>query len=429
MTSADRMTDLERREGMTPKTLTLLREGYSLSRLQADALAGLTVAIVALPLSMAIAIASGVSPERGLFTAIVGGFIVSLLGGSRFQIGGPAGAFIVLVGETVALHGLDGLFLATMMAGVMLVALGLFRLGGLIRLVPHSVTAGFTAGIGAIILVSQLRDLLGLTLAGPEPGGVLEKVPVLAAALPGASPAAIGLSALTIVLVTTIRRLHPALPSLLIAVVAGTALASLLDLPIDTVLSRFGPVPSMLPPPALPPVSTEKALAVLPSAIAIALLGGIESLLSAVVADRMGERRHRPDIELAAQGVANIVTPLFGGITVTGTIARTATNVRAGATSPVAGMLHAVFLAGLMLAAAPLLGLIPLPVLAGILAVVAWNMLEFGEGWRIARVSRLEGAAFAATCLLTVLVDLVAGIAVGAAMVHGGRLMARLTRR
>jgi len=354
----------------------VLREGYGLAQLRRDAVAGLTVAIVALPLSMAIAIASGASPAQGLVTAIVGGFLVSALGGSRFQIGGPAGAFIVLVSATAARHGMDGLVLATFFSGLMLAATGLLRLGTFIKFIPFLVTIGFTAGIAVIILASQLRELLGLSLAGPEPGPLLEKLPALWQAPPSASPAAIALATGTAATIVALRILRPHWPGMLVAVAGASAAAALLGLDASTIGWRFGGIPSGLPAPALPDLSPARILAVLPDALAFALLGAIESLLSAVVADGMTGRRHRSKCELVAQCVANLGTALFGGFCVTGTIARTATNVRAGAHGPVSGMLHAAFLLLFMLVAAPMVSYVLLDALAGVLVVVAWNMVE-----------------------------------------------------
>ncbi|HEV2559369.1 MAG TPA: SulP family inorganic anion transporter [Microvirga sp.] len=400
-------------ELFTPKLVSVLRRGYGLPQLQADMVAGLTVAIVALPLSMAIAIASGAGPERGLYTAIVGGFLISALGGSRYQIGGPAGAFIVLVAASIERHGFSGFLLATLLAGLMLIAIGFLRLGSYIRYIPHPVTIGFTAGIAVIIFASQIRDLLGLTLAGREPAALLPKVDALWAAAPTASPAAIGVAAGTIALILALRRYRPTWPGFLIAVVAASAAVSLAHLPVETIGSRFGGIPNALPLPQLPTITAERILEVLPDALAFALLGGIESLLSAVVADAMGGTRHRSNMELVAQGVANVGCAFFGGICATGTIARTATNVRSGAFSPVAGMLHAAFLLAFMLFAAPLASYIPLAALAGILAVVAWNMAERHEFWSILRRSRGEAAVLLATFLTTLLRDLTEGIVVG----------------
>lgn len=395
-----------------PKLATTLVEGYGLADLRHDALAGLTVAIVALPLSMAIAIASGVSPDRGLYAAIVGGFVVSALGGSRFQIGGPAGAFIVLVSATVARFGVDGLVLAVLLSGAMLTLLGLLRLGSLIRHIPHAVTVGFTAAIAVTILASQLKDLFGLRLAGPEPGPVVPKLAALANAAPTASVAAFGVALGVIAIALAIRRLRPLWPSMLVAVAAASAFAALGHLPVETIGSRFGGIPHGLPAPHLPAITAAKLLAILPAALSFTLLGGIESLLSAVVADGMTGRRHRSNMELTAQGLANMASAMFGGIAVTGTIARTATNVRAGARSPVAGMLHAAFLLAFMLLAAPLASYVPVSALAGVLVVVAWNMAEKGEIARLLRSPR-TGLVLAATFVLTVLRDLTSGILAG----------------
>jgi sulfate permease, SulP family len=399
-----------------PKLVTVWREGYGLGDFRADVFAGLTVAIVALPLSMAIAIASGVTPDRGLYTAVVGGFIVSLLGGSRFQIGGPAGAFIVLVAVTVERHGVDGVILATLMAGVLLVAAGLLRIGTYIKFIPYPVTVGFTAGIAVIIFASQLRDLAGITLNAKEPSEFVPKLVALAGGLATVNPSAVGVSIVSIAIIAGLRRWRPSWPGILIAV-ALTAIASVvLSLPVETIGSRFGGIPRELPSPALPVFSLAKAQAVLPDAIAFALLAAIESLLSAVVADGMTGRRHRSNCELVAQGAANIGSALFGGICVTGLIARTATNIRAGARSPVAGMLHAVFLLLFMLIAAPLASYIPLAALASVLVVVAWTMAEKHEFATLIRSSRGDAVVLLATFLLTVFRDLTEGILVGFAL-------------
>jgi SulP family sulfate permease len=397
----------------TPKLVTILREGYRLSHLRADALAGLTVAIIALPLSMAIAIASGVTPDRGLFTAIAGGFLVSALGGSRFQIGGPAGAFIVLVAATVAAHGVEGLLLATMMSGVILLAIGFLRLGTFIKYIPYPVTVGFTSGIALIIFASQIKELLGLRLDAPEPGALIGKLAALARAWPTVNPATVAVAALAIGAILIVRRLRPGWPAFLIAAALATIFAWALGLPVQTIASRFGGIPQSLPSPRLPPISLATVIALLPAALSFALLGGIESLLSAVVADSMTGRRHRSNCELVAQGVANIAAPLFGGFCVTGTIARTAANVRAGAHGPVAGMLHAVFLLGFMFVAAPLLGYVPLAALAGVLTVVAWNMAERHAFATLVRASRGDAVVLLSTFLLVVFRDLTTGIVVG----------------
>jgi SulP family sulfate permease len=403
-------------ELFTPKLMTVLREGYHLPQFKADLIAGLTVAIVALPLSMAIAIASGVGPERGLFTAIVGGFIVSLLGGSRFQIGGPAGAFIVLVAATVDRHGVDGLILATMMSGIFLVITGYLRLGTYIKFIPYPVTVGFTAGIAVIIFSSQLHDLFGLTLAGKEPGELVPRLIALGEAAGTTNVSALAIAILTIAIIAALKRWRPSWPGFLVAIAAASLAVAAFGLPVETIGTRFGGIPRMLPEPTLPAFSADKALAVLPDAIAFALLGAIESLLSAVVADGMTGRRHRSNCELVAQGFANIGSALFGGICVTGTIARTATNVRSGAHGPVSGMLHSAFLLLFMLVAAPLAAYIPLAALAGLLAVVAWNMVEKPAFAALLRSSPGDAVVLLATFGLVIFRDLTTGIVVGFAL-------------
>ncbi|MBN8980305.1 MAG: SulP family inorganic anion transporter [Rhizobiales bacterium] len=395
-----------------PKIVTVLREGYSLHDLRVDAVAGLTVAIVALPLSMAIAIASGTTPDRGLYAAIFGGFLVSLLGGSRFQIGGPAGAFIVLVAASMARHGVDGVLLATMIAGAVLMLAGFLRIGSYVRYIPYPVTIGFTAGIAVIIFASQIRDLFGLHLSGSEPGELVAKLTTLARAAPTVNVVAVAISVVTIVVILGLKKIRPAWPGMLIAVALTAVAAGLFALPVETIGTRFGGIPQNFPLPSLPEITSAKIIAVLPDAAMFAFLGAIESLLSAVVADGMTGRRHRSNSELVAQGVANIGSAIFGGICVTGTIARTATNVRAGARGPVAGMLHSAFLLAFMLLAAPLASFIPLATLAGVLAVVAWNMAEKHEFAQLLRAPD-TAAVLLTTFLLTIFIGLAEGIAVG----------------
>jgi sulfate permease, SulP family len=399
-------------ELFTPKLVTVLREGYGIGQFRQDALAGLTVAIVALPLSMAIAIASGVGPDRGLYTAIIGGFLVSLLGGSRFQIGGPAGAFIVLIAAIVERHGYDGLVLATVIAGLIMMAVGFLRLGAYVKYIPYPVTVGFTAGIAVIIFASQLRELFGLTLA-QEPAAFMPKIAALWDARGTFNPEALGVGCLALAIILGLRRYRPSWPGLLIAVVAASLAVWLFHLDVATVGSRFGGVPSTLPAPALPAFTWEKFHAVLPDAFAIALLGAIESLLSAVVADGMTGRRHRSNCELVAQGTANIGSVLFGGIPVTGTIARTATNIRSGAKGPVSGIMHALYLLLFILVAAPLAAHIPLASLGAVLAIVSWNMAEKDEFAVLVRASAGDRLVVLATFGLTVLTELTTAIAVG----------------
>jgi sulfate permease, SulP family len=406
-------------ELFTPKLVTVFREGYGASAFRADVVAGVTVAMVALPLSMAIAKASGASPDRGLYTAIVGGFLISLLGGSRFQIGGPAGAFIVLVAASIERHGFDGFLLATLLAGIILTVVGFLKLGTYIKYIPHPVTVGFTAGIAVIIFSSQISDLFGLTLPGREPAALVPKLEALAAAAGTVSPGAVVVAAVSLALILVLRRLRPHWPGFLIAIVLASLLATALGgagFDIATIGTKFGGIPSTLPSPTLPAMSFAKVQAVLPDAIAIAFLGGIESLLSAVVADGMSGRRHRSNCELVAQGVANVACSFFGGLCATGTIARTATNVRSGARGPVSGIIHSLTLLLLMLVAAPLASYIPLATLAAVLAIVSWNMAEKAEFAAILRRSRGDSAVLLATFFLTVFRDLTEGIAVGVVM-------------
>jgi sulfate permease, SulP family len=402
-------------EQFTPKLWSQLKEGYSLADFRADAIAGLTVAIVALPLSMAIAIASGLKPEQGLYTAIVGGFLVSALGGSRFQIGGPAGAFIVLIAAVVGRQGYDGLVLATFMAGVMMILIGALRLGNLVRLIPQAVLVGFTAGIAVIIFASQIKELLGLTLA-QEPAAILPKLAALWQALGTVNLAALAIAALGLAIIVLQRKHRPNWPGLLIAVAVAAALTAVFGIDVATIGTRFGGVPSSLPPFALPEFTLDRMIKVFPDALAITLLGAIESLLSAVVADGMTGRRHRSNGELVAQGVGNMGAVCFGGMPVTGTIARTATNIRAGAKGPVSGMLHAVYLLVFMLIAAPLATHIPLAALGAVLAIVCWNMAEKHEFRRLLTGGWRTSVVLLATFGLTVFVDLIAGIGVGCAL-------------
>jgi sulfate permease, SulP family len=395
-----------------PKLVTLIAEGYSFEAFRSDVTAALTVAVVALPLSMAIAVASGVEPVRGLYTSIVGGFLVSALGGSRFQIGGPAGAFIVLVSATVARFGVDGLLITVFLSGMMLAVIGLSRLGALIRYIPHAVTIGFTWGIAVTILASQLKDLGGLTLSGAEPGSFFPKLIALGQALPTINPSAFVVGAFSAALIFALQRWRPAFPAMLTAVTCASVGTHLFHLPLETIGSHFGGVPSGLPMPHMPLFTVQRLIDVFPAALSFTLLGGVESLLSAKVADGMTGRKHRYNMEVVAQGIANMASALFGGISVTGTIARTATNIRAGARSPLSGMLHAASILVFMVALAPLASFIPLSALAGVLVVVCWNMAEKREfiallaNWR-------TGLVLITTFGLTLLKDLTFGIVAG----------------
>ena len=396
---------------MQPKILTTLRT-YDRDQFLGDLVAGVTVAMVALPLSLAIAIASGAGPEKGIVTAIVGGFLISLLGGSRVQIGGPTGAFIVVVYGVIAEHGYDGLVLATLMAGGIMLVAGLLRAGSLVAYVPEPVINGFTIGIAVIIATSQLKDLLGLSVA-QVPADFLAKIETLWAARDTFSPLALGLGVGTMVLITVLRRLAPKWPGLIVAVGVSSALVALAALPLDTIQSRFGDLPRNLPLPVLPEISLGRLTELLPSALVIAFLASIESLLSAMVADKMIGGHHRPNAEVMAQGYANIGSALFGGLPATGAIARTATNVRAGGKTPVAGIVHALTILVVMLVAAPLAGYLAMPALAGLLVLTAWNMSEPHKwrGYMQGRVS--DRVLLLLTMLLTVFADLTVAIGVG----------------
>lgn len=397
-----------------PKILTTLRD-YSWSLFRSDCIAGATVAMVALPLSLAIAIASGADPAKGLVTAIVGGLFVSLLGGSRVQIGGPTGAFIVVVFGVIADYGYDGMVLATAMAGLILLVAGFLRMGRLIAFVPESVVQGFTIGIAIVIAVSQIADFLGLQLSAP-PAEFFGKIAALWAVRGTFSPSALVIAAVTLGLIVLLRRLAPRFPGLVVAVALGSALVIWGGLPADTIASRFGALPSHLPLPALPDISFARLRELLPSALVIAFLAGVESLLSAMVADNMIGSRHRSNAELIAQGSANVASSLFAGLPVTGAIARTATNVRAGGRTPVSGIVHALVILAVMLVAAPLAGHLAMPALAALLMITAWNMSEPYKWRGFMQLPKRELALLLLTMVLTVVVDLTVAIGVGVAL-------------
>jgi SulP family sulfate permease len=400
------------RAEFTPKLFTVLREGYSVRQLPQDLMAGLIVGVVALPLAIAFAIASGVKPEQGLFTAIVAGLLISVFSGSRVQIGGPTGAFIVIIYGIVEKYGYDGLATATLLAGGLLIVMGLARLGTVIKFIPFPVTVGFTAGIALIILVGQVRDFFGLPMER-VPAEFLEKIPAFAAHLGSINPWAAAIAGATVLIILFWPRLTHRVPGSLVAILATTAAVQMLNLPIETIGSRFGSVPNTLPAPHLPNISWELCRQMFSPALTIALLAGIESLLSAVVADGMTERRHRSNMELVAQGVANIASPLFGGIPATGAIARTATNIKNGGRTPIAGIVHAVTLLLIMLFFGKWAALIPMATLAGILAIVAWNMSETHLFIKMFRGPKSDILVLVSTFLLTVLVDLTVAIQVG----------------
>ena len=408
-----------------PKILTTLKT-YDRAQFLADIFAGLTVALVALPLSIAIAIASGAEPGVGLVTAVVAGFVISALGGSRVQIGGPTGAFIVVVYGVIAEHGYDGLVTATFMAGIILVVSGWLRIGNLIRHVPEPVINGFTVGIAVIIATSQLRDALGLQ-ADKLPAEFFAKVEGMWAARNTLSLSAFAVTVATGILIVVLRRAWPKLPGIVFAVIAAALVVWLVGWRVETIGSRYGAIQSSLPMPRLPDLSPEKLAELFPSALTIAFLAGIESLLSAIVADRMVAGKHRPNAEVVAQGIANTASSLFAGLPATGAIARTATNVRAGGRTPVAGIAHALFILVFMLVAAPLANYLPMPALAAILLLTAWNMAEVDElKERLSPKARLsDRALLVLTMLLTVLVDLTVAIGVGVAI----GLALRISRR
>ncbi len=396
---------------MKPKLLTTARD-YSWRLFVGDALAGVTVALVALPLSIAIAIASGADPKAGLVTAVIAGFLISLLGGSKVQIGGPTGAFIVVVYGVIEQHGFDGLLLATLMAGLILIICGLLRAGRFIALVPEPVIEGFTVGIAIIIAVSQLKDLLGLSAAKAS-ADLIEALPALWSAREAINLAALAVGLFSIAGIALLRRIAPWFPGSLLVIAAASAAVALLTLPVETLYARFGALPSGLPTPSIPHVSIARISDLLPSAFVIAFLAAVESLLSAIVSDRMIGGKHRSNAELLAQGAANIASPLFGGLPATGAIARTATNVRAGGKTPMAGIVHALVILLITIGAGSLTGYLAMPALAGLLIVTAWAMSEphrWGERMRLRTGDRV---LLFLTMALTVLTDLTIAIAVG----------------
>ena len=398
-----------------PKLVITLREGYSGAHLASDALAGLTVAVLALPLSMAIAIAAGVTPDRGLVTSVVAGVLISAFGGSRYQIGGPAAAFIVIIANVVDKHGVGGLMTATFLAGCILIIAALLRLGSYIKYVPGPVILGFTSGIGVIIAVGQIKDLFGLQ--GDVPADFVRKLARLWEMKGTVNPWALTVGLGTLAVISALKAWRPAWPGLLVAVIAASGAAYLFTLPVDTIGSRFDGIPNAMPWPALPDLAWSKVVDVLPSTFTIAFLVGVESLLSAVAADAKTGGRHRSNVEILAQGLANIASPLFGGLPATGVIARTGTNITAGGKTPVAGVLHAVFVLTFMLLLAPLASHLALPCLAAVLLSVAWRLVDWREvSHFLTRAPFDDRLVLVATLALTVLVDLNVAIAVGVVM-------------
>jgi len=400
------------RPEFTPKLFSLWKAGIPREQLRKDVVSGVIVGIVALPLAIAFAIASGVPPDKGLITAIVAGLTVSFLGGSRVQIGGPTGAFIVIVYGIVQQHGVEGLIIATFMAGIMLVLLGLLRAGELLKFFPHTLIVGFTAGIALIILTTQVKELLGLRMDA-LPSGTVQQWMAYAGHLDGINPWAVGIAALSIALILGTPRITRFVPGPLAAIIVCTALAWGFQLPVESIAGRFGAIPQTLPMPHVPHVDLATLRELVQPAVAIALLGAIESLLSAVVADGMIGGRHRSDMELIAQGGGNMLSALFGGIPATGAIARTATNVKNGGRTPIAGIVHALTLLVIMLVLAPLAGRIPLPCLAGILVVVAYNMSEWRSFLSALKGHRYDAIVLLVTFFITVVFDLVLAIEVG----------------
>lgn len=396
----------------TPELVLALRAGYGRGDFSADLMAGITVAILALPLSLAIAIGSGADPAKGLISTIVGGTLVSALGGTRFQIGGPAAAFIVIIGGIVAKQGYDGLLVAAVMAGIVMVGAALLKLGTFAKYVPGPVILGFTSGLGIVIAAGQLKDFFGLS--GAVPSEFVERIAGLwhARGTINVSATAIGLVAMALVL--GLRKYKPSWPGLLIAIVLASFLVWVLGLPVETVHSRFGDMPRTLPMPGLPSVTFARIVELIPTALTMAFLIGVESLLSATAADAIAGTRHRPNAEVMGQGIANIVTALFSGLPVTGVIARTGTNIQAGARSPVSGVIHAAVMLVFVVALAPLVGYLALPCLAAVLLTIAWRLIDYHEMRRfLTRAPRDDAIVCSLTALLTVFVDLNVAISVG----------------
>ena len=423
-------------EPFVPKSIVCLREGYGRRFFTHDVIAGLTVGVIALPLSMALAIASGVGPERGLYTAIIAGLLISLLGGSRVQVGGPTGAFVIIVAGIIQKHGYDGLAIATFMAGGILIIMGLARFGGMIKFIPYPVTTGFTSGIAVLIFTTQMPDLFGLRFTHPVPSEFVQRWITYVQAAATTNRYALGIGAAAVLVMFLLRRFSPRLPGALIAVILASAIVGIFSLDklhgVETIGTRFGGIPRSLPRPSLPvplhdwhdvTVAFAKARALIPEATTIAILAAIESLLCAVVADGMIGGRHKSNCELVAQGIANVGSVIFGGIPATGAIARTAAGVKAGARTPLSGIVHAVTLLAFMLLLAPLASRIPLAVLASVLIVVAWNMSEIDHFRTLMRAPGSDVVVLLTTFGLTVLADL--SVAVGVGMVLASLLFMR----
>jgi len=394
-----------------PKSVLCLRD-YSLSKFWRDVIAGITVGLVALPLAMAFSIASGLTPQAGIYCAIVTGFLISALGGSKTQIGGPTGAFVVVVAGIVAVHGIDGLFMCTVMAGMLLIVLGVTGMGTAVKFIPRPVVIGFTNGIAVLIASTQIKDFFGLHLA-KVPGEFWLRMKALAASAPTWSPTATLLAVSTVAVMLLCRALSSRVPGAIVAMLAATAAAVIFKLPVETIGTRFGGIPSGLPHFAIPRWHASLIHGLLGPAFTVAMLGAIESLMSAVVSDRMSNDRHNPNVELIGQGVANVVSPMFGGLPATGAIARTATSIRSGAQSPVAGVIHSLTLLCILLFAAPLASYIPMATLAGILMVVSYNMGEWREIPQLLRLTKTDISVWMVTFALTVFADLTVAVEAG----------------
>ena len=411
-----------------PKSVLCLRD-YNRHKFLLDLIAGVTVGLVALPLAMAFSIASGLTPQAGIYCAIVTGFLISALGGSKTQIGGPTGAFVVVIAGIVAVHGIDGLFMCTVMAGVLLIVMGITGLGTGVKFIPRPVVIGFTNGIAVLIASTQVKDFFGLHLE-KVPGVFWQRMEALAANFHTLSYTATILAVLTLITLIVCRSLSPRIPGPIVALLAGTLAVYFFKLPVETIGTRFGGIPSGLPHLVIPKFRTDLIHGLLGPAFTVAMLGAIESLMSAVVSDRMSGDRHNPNVELIGQGVANIFSPMFGGLPATGAIARTATNIRSGAQSPVAGMIHALTLLCILLFAAPLVSYVPMAALAGILMIVAYNMGEWREIPQLLKLTKTDISIWLVTFALTVFADLTVAVEAGmilAALLFISRVAATTT--
>jgi SulP family sulfate permease len=399
------------KERWLPKSVLCLRD-YNGSKFLRDILAGMTVGLVALPLAMAFSIASGLTPQAGIYCAMVTGFLISLLGGSKTQIGGPTGAFVVVVAGIVATHGVDGLFMCTMMAGVLLVIMGVTGMGTAVKFIPRPIVIGFTNGIAILIASTQVKDFFGLHI-DKVPGEFMLRMKTLASHFGTLSYESAVLAGATVIILVLCRLISARIPGPIIVLVGGTAAVYFFQLPVQTIGTRFGGIPSGLPHVQIPHFRPELVHGLLGPAVTVAMLGAIESLMSAVVSDRMSNDRHNPNVELIGQGVANVASPIFGGLPATGAIARTATNIRSGAQSPVSGMIHSLTLLCVLLFAAPLARFVPMAVLAGILIVVSYNMGEWREIPQLLKLTKTDISVWLVTFALTVFADLTVAVEAG----------------